>query len=243
MKLYGFLFQWDGFAPHRVSPEAIGDAFLFSLNDVPKFSDISDRHGVVIPKPLPKNWRLFEFISNEPLTKDDSVKPPRTLDRNGYPYWIHIRTNMDAGTVIVAAATFRIAVQAVMTINAYVLPKMQRRNIRVAELAERLLRHESKTEYYVTLLTTDVPGFGEAVKSLSLEGEDIVGAEFFHFSNSTSNDSQKQGLRYTNFTAKRIGLRPIDSRSECGRFGTDNRIEFSDDGLQELEDFLKYVSV
>ncbi|MCV6596607.1 MAG: hypothetical protein OIF40_05915 [Mangrovicoccus sp.] len=216
---------------------------MIHLEGAPKFTDLSSKQGVTIPKPLPENWSLVEFVSDEPLTKDDFDSQPKALDRNVYPYWVYLRTNPETGTVIVASATFRITIQAVMTINAYVLPKMQRRNIRVAELAERLLRQEAKTDYFMTLLTTDVPGFGESVKSLSLEGEDIVGAGFFHFLPPQSDSSSKQGLRYTNFTAKRIGLRPTNSRNECGRFGTDNRIEFSDDGLQELENFLNYVNV
>jgi hypothetical protein len=216
---------------------------MAKLNGSPKFTDLSNKQGVTPPKPLPENWRLIECASDEPLTKDDFDSPPKAFDRKVYPYWVYLRTNHETGTVIVASSTFRITVQAVMTMNAYVLPKMQRRNIRVAELAERLLRQESKTDYFVTLLTTDVPGYGDSVKSLSLEGEDIVGAGFFNFLPPQSDANSKQGLRYTNFTAKRIGLRPTDSRNECGRFGTDNRIEFSDDGLKELESFLNYVNV
>ena len=243
MRLYGFLFQWNGFSSERVGKAFEGDPFIYTLNEASKLTDITNKQGVKVPKPLPEKWRLIEFLSDEPLTKEDSDSAPRSLDRNSYPYWIYIRSNIETGAVIVASASFRITVQAVMTINTYILPKMQRRNIRVAELAERLLRQEARTEYFITLLTTDVPGYGDSVKSLSLEGDDIAGAGFFHFTSASNNVGDKQGLRYKNFTAKRIGLRPVDSRIECGRFGTENRIEFSDEGLQELEDFLGYVGV
>ncbi len=242
MKLFGFLFNWSGYSQENTSHNSGDDPLLQELKKVPQFSDISGRQGVSPSAALPDSWRLFSFRSNRPLAGED-LESRKMFDGGDFVYNVFIRTNQKAGTVIFVSKRFSISEAAVMTLHTYIVPKMQRRNIRVAELSKRLLGPVSKTDYFITFLSTDVPGFGDSLKSMTLEGEDIAGARFFKLGNPETPKEASTGLPYANFTAKRIGLRPVDSRQECGRFGTDNRIECSDDALQELEEFLEFVNV
>jgi hypothetical protein len=242
MKLFGFLFSWAGYEGVSDEIDRTINPFVQNLKSVPQLSDISGKQGVNTASPLPASWRLVNFRSSKPLAGED-LDSRRSLDNDDFIYRVFIRTNPHAGTVIFASRRFSISEAAVMTVNSYVVPKLQRRNIRVAELSERLLGQEIKTDYFVTFLSADVPGYGDSLKSLALEGEDIAGANFFRLPGQANSSASSGKLPFTNFTAKRIGLRPVNSRQECGRFGTDNRIEFSEEALQELEDFLAYVGV
>lgn len=242
MKLFGFLFNWNDFSRQMSGESTEQDSFVARLHKVPQFSDITDNQGVNQTSRLPKTWRLLNFRSNKALAGEELDGRLR-LDGDEFVYRIYVRANLETGSVIFASRRLSISEAAVMTQNTYVLPKLQRRNIRVAELSERLLRRDTITDYFVTFLSADVPGYGDSLKSISLEGEDIAGAGFFFFDDVSGSTEKKHGLHYSNFTARRIGLRPVDSRLECGRFGVDNRIEFSDDSIQELEDFLLYVNV
>lgn len=173
MKLFGFLFNWSAYNQDHEFTRKSPNPFVDSLASVPQFADISGRQGVNTASPLPELWRLVNFRSSKPLAGED-VESKRGLDGDDFVYRIFVRTNQKTGTVIFASRRFNISEAAVMTFNAYVVPKLQRRNIRVAELSERLLAQETKTDYFVTFLSTDVPGYGDALKSLSLEGADIA---------------------------------------------------------------------
>lgn len=242
MKLFGFLFSWGKLDGLPGNYAAVKNDYIEALREVPQFSDISGRQGVSLPAQLPDTWRLINFRSSKPLAGED-IENRRKLDSSDFVYRVFVRVKGEAGTIIFASRRYSITEAAVMTMNTYLTPKMQRRNIRVPELSARLLENEGKTEYFVTFLNADVPGFGDSLRSISLEGEDIAGAGFFNFDNESGGRYESVGLNYANFTARRIGLRPIASRHECGRFGADNRIEFSDDAIQELEEFLTYVGV
>ena len=241
MKLYGFLFSWLGFSKDYVGSESKSMTFEAALGEVPQLTNITGRQGVQKASPLPKNWRLVNFRSHEALAGESDEKRA-SLDGDDYSYDLYVRLNPQAGTVIFASKRYKITEAAVKTFHTRDLPKLVRREIRVPELAKRLLLRGASTEYFVTFLNTNVPGFGESLNSMSLEGEDIAGAGFFRLEETRDNLAHP-GLSYSNFTARRIGLRPIDSRHEFGRFGTDNRMEFSDELLSELEDFLNYVKV
>lgn len=244
MKQFGFLFYWSGFSGEDISNQGTSSSgeFLDRINGVPQFSDITNRGGVRVPKDMPSTWRLLIFRSPKPLAGED-IDDSRRLDGGDFPYHIYVRINPKAGTVIFASRRYSITEAAVMTFHTYTVPKMQRRNVRVAELAERLLTKTASTEYFITFINADVPGYGEALRSISLEGEDIAGTGFFIVGSDAEPSTTKGGLHYSNFNAKRIGLRPISSRSECGRFGADNRIEFSDESIGALEDFFSFVNV
>lgn len=243
MKQFGFLFSWSGFGPEVPSgQEPPFDEFSKRLNEVPQFTDITDRHGVARPKDMPSSWRLLSFRSLKPLAGED-LENSKRLDSGDFPYHVYVRINAQAGTIIFAARRYSITEAAVMTFHTYTVPKMKRRNVRVAELAERLLTKRTTTDYFITFLNADVPGYGEALRSLSLEGEDIAGTGFFLLGEETEPTSTKGGLQYANFNAKRIGLRPVTSRNEFGRFGADNRVEFSDDSIGSLEEFFSFVNV
>lgn len=242
MKLFGFLFNWGGYTQGHEVGSGNRDPFLVNLENVPQFLDITGKQGVNTSSQIPEAWRLLSFRSNRPLAGED-IESRSSLDGDNFAYNVYVRTNLEAGTVIFASRRFSISEAAVMTLHTYVVPKLQRRNIRVAELAERLLGQTVKTDYFVTYLNTDVPGYGDSLKNLTLEGEDVAGAGFFRLGEQEDTKDESAGLPYANFTAKKIGLRPVKSRQECGRFGTDNRIECSDDALQDLEDFLGFVKV
>lgn len=245
MKLFGFLFNWRGYSgigEDGVGRGSGGDPFLVSLQSTPQFSDVSGKQGVAVASALPETWRIVNFRSNKPLAGENPNEEDM-FEHDRFMYQVFVRLNRNAGTVIVASRRFSIAEAAVMTVNTYLRPKLVRRNIRVSELSKHFLGLEDRTSYFVTFLSTDVPGYGDSLRSLSLEGEDIAGAGFFKTDRDREMTDAVHSLPYSNFTAKRIGLRPVHSRVECGRFGADNRIEFSDDGIAELETFLLYVNV
>lgn len=244
MKQFGFLFHWGGFDGEKTSnsESPLSNGFLKKIKDIPQFSDITARHGARVPKDMPSTWRLLSFRSPKPLAGED-VDDSRRLDGGDFPYHVFVRINPKAGTVIFASRRYSITEAAVMTFHTYTVPKMQRRNVRVAELAARLLNKTTSTDYFITFINADVPGYGEALRSISLEGEDIAGTGFFIVGSDTEPSPTKGGLHYSNFNAKRIGLRPVTSRNECGRFGADNRVEFSDESIGALEDFFSFVNV
>jgi len=242
MKMYGYLFTWGGFSQHGAEEYSMPDPFVVGLHKVPQFEDITGKHGINVPGTLPGSWRVLNFRSPKALAGEDTEGRKR-LDDGDYIYRVYVRTNPTSGSICIASRRLSISESAISATNTYVVPKLQKRVIRVAELSERLLRGEVKTEYFITFLSADVPGYGDALRTLSLEGEDIAGASFFNFFEFAGALAGNQGLSYSNFTARRIGLRPVDSYVECGRFGADNRIEFFDDSIQELERFLNYVKI
>ncbi len=235
MMLFGYLFRWSGF--QGATDEA--NPFLSELSQVPQFTDVTGKQGVKVASEIPLMWHVLNFRSGEPLAGEE--QDGRML--KDYEYRVFVRVNPLSGSVIFASSRYKISDSAVATFNAYIAPKLQRRHIRVAELSERLFHQRSRADYFVTYFLADVPGYGEALKMLSLAGDDVAGAGFFSFDKSSQSSSQSGVLHYSDFTARQIGLRPIDSRQECGRFGGTGTIQFPDEAIQELDKFLIYANV
>lgn len=235
-KRYGYLLNWKGFNDAIGRIDDTNKAFFEGVARVPQLENITGRSGVKVPK-MPKNWSVLLFRSSEPLGSETQTMTSLAH----YEYFLHVRVSKRSSSVLIASDSYKVADSAIATFNTYVVPKLQRRYIRVADLAERMFRQKSQTDYYVTHFLADVPGYGEALKSMTLTGEDIASAGFFDMEESGENNGN--GLPFSNFTARQIGLRPVDSRVECGRFGATGTVSFPPDAVDELDAFLNYANV
>jgi hypothetical protein len=237
--LFGYLFRWRPLSEEDAVNS--GASFLRdAIKRVPQFDDVTGRHGVSAPRNLPDNWRIVIFRSRVALGDDEHINP---IDGQ-FPYTVLLRESVENGTIVFAAKRYRITDAAVKTFNAYVVPRLQRRHIRVAELADTMMRGTSKLDYYLTHLAADVPRFGASLRSITLSGDDIARAGFFHSDVKGGTATMAEGFPYSYFTAKQIGLRAPGSKiSEFGKFGGTGAIQFVEEGISDLETFLGRVGV
>ncbi|HEY5723180.1 MAG TPA: hypothetical protein VIT45_12740 [Allosphingosinicella sp.] len=95
-------------------------------------------------------------------------------------------------------------------------------------MADYLLEPGAEKRFAVTYLLADVPGYGSALSSMSLIGDDIAAADFM---------VEERGK----LTARQLGVRSIFSRIECGRFGSLGSIRFRPACISDFESFLSYA--
>ncbi|HEY6816429.1 MAG TPA: hypothetical protein VI168_12885 [Croceibacterium sp.] len=131
-------------------------------------------------------------------------------------------------TVVVATMRYGITEEAIRYFNTYISPKLQRKVVNVRDLSEHLLDKGGEKQFAITHLLADVPGYGSALSLISLSGDDVGSTDFI--------DNQSSSL-----TTRQIGVRSVESRVECGRFGSVGSVQFRTDQLDDLEAFLSYA--
>jgi hypothetical protein len=98
----------------------------------------------------------------------------------------------------------------------------------VKGLSDRLFDVAAREPFAITFLLADLPGFGSALSSMSLQGDDIGAANFSITGNMM-------------FTTRQIGVRSLTTRSECGRFGNLGSVRFNTDMITDFEELLTYA--
>jgi len=219
--LFGYLFDWDGFKDFG-NEEPRTQVFRKSLLDQSAFRDMPQRAIAKAPR-----WSIYRFLCHKPLLGEE-VDGLDTKSPFVYPFYV--RVNESTGTVIIAASRYTVTEEVVRTFNSYITPGIQRRVVNVKSLAEHLLETGTEKYYAVTYLLADVPGYGSALTSVSLIGDDIGGAaaEFLP-------DER------TKLTPRQLGVRSVSSRVECGRFGSLGSVQFRSELIQDLERFLGHA--
>ena len=217
--VYGYIFEWDGFNS-KESSVTNTDRFKEQLLSVRSFQNFVDRKVT-----LAKRWSLYKFHSPKPLLGEESSALAMNAD---YAYSVYVRVNDKTGTLVIAASRYTVTEEAVKTFNVYIKPSLQRKVINIKGLSDHLLERGTEKRFAVTHLNADVPGYGTAVSSISLSGDDIGAADFLV-------DER------ADFTIRQVGVRPVDGRSECGRFGSVGSVQFRTELLGEFERFLSYA--
>lgn len=220
--LYGYVLEWDGF--EAGSTESNRALFERSVFQVPTLEQGGDRR--YLPS---KRWSFFNFRSNKPLLGEfESDKQATIVGAEMRFYPVYFRVNERTKTVILASQRYAITDLAVSTFNAFINPNLRRRVIDIESLSSRLLTTEEDKKFCVTYYMADVPGYGSALNTISLHGDDLGAADFL---------SEER----TKFTARQIGVRTISNRSEAGRFSNTGSIQFRLEAIPELEKFLSYT--
>ena len=237
MNLFGYLFTWDGFNLDEEKATSNPTLFDEALKSAKKFRDITKKDPSFSKLTIPPRWKVNYFQSTEPLAEEE----PNLYGY--YDYRIYIRVNDKTDTVVIAANRYKITEAAVATFNTYVTPKLQRKVIGISELAENLFDERIPKKFAVTYFLADVPGYGSALRTIALAGDDIANAGFMsEYEQHIKHDGVEAGSgKSRNFTARQVGLRPINARYECGRFGNSGTIQFPDDSIPQLEAFLAYA--
>lgn len=217
--VYGYIFEWDGFDPEGKSASnsaRFGEALL----SIRLFKLAQDRR-----LGRARRWSVYRFLSPKPLLGEE---PHEDGLGHGYAYFVYVRVNEKTGTLVIAGSRFAVTEEVVRTFNTYVKPSLQRKVLNVKNLADHLLERGTEKHFAVTHLAADVPGYGTAVSSIALTGDDIGGADFLVEERSA-------------FTIRQVGVRPVGHRAECGRFGSVGSVQFRTDLLENFERFLIYA--
>lgn len=212
--LYGYIFTWDGFS--QAGDDGFSDAFVGAVTKLKQFKNGGGR------QPRASRWKRLIFESPQPLLGEEPGFVPSV-----WTYKVHLRVNDKTGTVIIAAQRYTITDAVVQVINFKVTPNIRRKVINVGEVSEHLLA-PSPQQFAMTYYMADIPGYGSALSTISLHGDDIAAADFL------VNERN-------NFTARQIGVRPLSQKAECGRFSNTGQIQFRDENLDTLERFLSYT--
>ena len=237
MNLFGYIFDWSGFKPDKDMAGANFAQFEEAMLAARNFRDVSETGLSKSIVNVPPRWKVVLFQSSEPLAGEE----PNFL--GSFEYRLLVRVNEMTNSVIIAAARYKISDAAISTFNVYTTPKLRRKIIAIPDLASHLLDENVPKKFAITFFKADVPGFGAALRSITLEGDDVFGAGFLQrgFGSGQFAGEAAVGGGLSVFTARQIGIRPINSRSECGRFGNNGTVQFSDDAIPQLERFLAYA--
>lgn len=220
--LYGYVLEWDGF--EAGSADSNRSLFEESILRVPTLEKGNDRR--YLPS---KRWSFFSLRSNRPLLGEFESENQSKIEGSETRFYpVYFRVNERTKTVIFAAQRYSITDVAVSTFNAFITPNLRRRVIDIEALSSRLLTDDEDKKFCVTYFMADVPGYGSALNTISLHGDDLGAADFL---------SEER----TNFTARQIGVRTISNRSEAGRFSNTGSIQFRLEAIPELEKFLSYT--
>lgn len=214
---FGYIFTWEGF--RSVDGESdLADQFLGELGKSASFKIERERRIS-----SGRRWQILKFASSVPLLGEERDMFP---DARFY-YRMYCRINKKTGTIILAAPRYLISDAAVQAINISINPNIRRKIINIKELSEYLLGPEPQS-FAITYYMADVPGYGSALNTIALYGDDIAAANFL-------------AAERANFTARQIGIRPTSQRAECGRFGNTGSIQFRDENIEVLEEFLAHT--
>lgn len=216
--VFGYIFEWDQLnANENASNSKLFTEVFLSIK---AFKAMEDHKFALAPR-----WSVFRFLSPKPLLGEE---PHHDGMGHSYSYKVYVRVNEKTGTLVIAGSRYSVTEEVVRTFNAYVRPSLQRKVINIKGLSDHLLERGTEKKFAVTHLTADVPGYGTAVGSVSLAGDDIGGSDFLV--------EERAKL-----TIRQVGVRPVDHRSECGRFGSVGSVQFRTDLLDNFERFLVYA--
>jgi hypothetical protein len=221
--LYGYIFEWDGFVlDSNISNREV---FTSRIANVPNLS-----FWYNLKKNSSNRWIVLEFKSNRPLLGEHEDQSQQTIvgtQLRSYP--VYVRINEQTKTIIYASQRYTVTDASILAFNSFVTPNFRRRVIDIDRLSRRLLEvGQGNKRFCVTYYMADVPGYGAALNTVSLYGEDIGAADFL---------SEERA----NFTARHIGVRTTNSRIEAGRFTNAGAIQFRLEGIADLEKFLSFT--
>ncbi|MBY3256700.1 hypothetical protein E0I74_29270 [Rhizobium laguerreae] len=214
--LFGYIFTWDGFGKGE-GTDKYSDLFSEALMKMSQFKTSRGKSRMTS-----KRWQALTYESRQPLLGED----PGFVE-SVWTYPIRLRVNDTTGTIVIAAPRYAITDAAVQTINSRLAPNVRRKLVNVGEVSDHLLQ-PAPQQFAITYYMADVPGYGSALNTISLHGDDIAAADFLV-------------KERASFTARQIGVRPLSQRAECGRFGNTGSIQFRDEYIEMLEQFLAYT--
>ena len=212
--LFGYIFTWDGF--NQAEDDGYSESFLSKISNLKQFSKAGGR------QPSTSRWKQLIFESMQPLLGEEPGFVP-----SPWTYKVHVRVNDKTGTLIIATRRYTVTDAVVQAINFNITPNIRRKVVNVGEVSEHLLA-PSPQQFAITYYMADIPGYGSALSTISLHGDNIAAADFL------VNERK-------NFTARQIGVRPLNQKNECGRFSNTGQIQFRDENLGMLERFLSYT--
>ncbi|WP_146618634.1 hypothetical protein [Rhodoplanes elegans] len=213
-QLFGYIFDWCD--PRTDAPLFLDALKQATLRDIRPYGKL-DGSGV-------RRWEVMHFYSNRPLLGEEPVAfdpAPK------YRYRLYVRVNSVTGSVILAASRYAITDAAVEIINRALTPDLRRRVLNINDIVQHLFRRDVQ-KYSVTYLMADVPGHKPLVNTIAIHGDDIGTSTFLL-------DERKS------FTARQVGVRPIQNKLECCRFGNSGSIQFWLEQSNALERFLAYA--
>lgn len=221
--LYGYIFEWDGFLDKTSSTNF--EEFVSSLEKTPNLS-FAERLAIRSHKGWGKLWlRSSKALLGEQEDNRQNVIPGTEMRR--YP--VHVRVNERTKTVILAGQRYLVTDSAVLEFNSFVTPNLRRRVIDIDRLSRRLMSTTLEEKHFcVTYFMADVPGYGTALSTISLHGDDVGAVDFL-------------AAERTNFTARQLGVRTIKSRIEAGRFVNTGSVQFRIETVPDMEAFLRYT--
>lgn len=222
MQLYGYIFTWDGFDPDGATSNA--QAFFDAIRRVPTLSVSDNRSGLTSRKWSKLKFRSSRFLMGEP-EEEQQLRMPGS---NDLFYDVYVRVNDRTKAVVLAGQRYAITDSAVGAFNAFVNPNLRRRVIDVEGMTKRLFSTEQEKVFCLTYFLADVPGYGSALTSISLHGDDLASSDFLI--------EERQ-----NFTARQIGIRSVSSRSEASRIGNQGTLQFRREAMTDLERVLNFT--
>lgn len=222
MLLYGYIFTWDGFDPEGSTSNS--EAFFDAVRQVPTLSFNDSRTGITSKKWSKLKFRSSRYLMGEP----DEERQPRMHGSNDLFYDVYLRVNDRTKAVVLAGQRYAITDSAVTAFNAFVNPNLRRRVIDVEGMTRRLFSKEQEKSFCLTYFLADVPGYGSALTSISLHGDDLAASDFLM--------DERQ-----NFTARQIGIRSVSSRSEASRIGNQGTLQFRREAMTDLERVLNFT--
>jgi hypothetical protein len=224
MQLYGYIFTWGGFDPYGAISNSA--AFNDAVERVPtlSFSEDEDKFGLKSRK-----WSVLLFRSRLHLMGEpDEIRQERFPGTQDIFYPVFLRINNRTKAVVLAGQRYAITDAAVKAFNAFVNPNLTRRVIDVEGITRRLFNPNQEKQFCLTYFLADVPGYGSALTSISLHGDDLAASDFL--------TEERQ-----NFTARQIGIRSVLSRVESCRIGNHGTLQFRLQATADLERVLNFT--
>ena len=217
--LYGYLFGWTGSFASPTAEETPRDfdRAMMSVGDIEPVSDSRVRIG--------PRWSIYHLRT---LKRLHGTEQNILYADAPYSYMFYTRVSEITGTIVLASERYAVTDEVVRLFNRVVRPALHRQRVNVKRLADILLDRAKRHTFAVTYVLADVPGFGAALSSLSLHGDDIAAAEF----------KLPGGLA---LTARQIGVRSSKRRVECGRIANIGSVQFKTDMAADFELFLALV--
>lgn len=208
---YGYVMSWPGGMLDADAGATRADRFFSRITTVPEM--VGNRDAFTISK----RWRRLVYASHEPLRGEQRI--------DGFPevfrYRLLIRVSEVSHTVIIGSETTKITNLLVKRMQDVLSPQLQSIQIRVDALVEHLLG-EADPPFAMTRLVMDVPSQGNALKTMSLAGDDIARAKSI------------QDV-ITGNTTKEVGLRDVRDSVESAGLGSAGTVRFYDNRLEGVE--------
>ena len=225
-KLYGYLHSHNqGISGGENAAEQTQSQIDNALQLDPHFSSRTKSK----PQPLAHStWQPFLYASEHPLRGElpDMIGGPYH-----YPFYVYL--NRHTGNVILASLSYSITNSVVSTINNRMTRNLVRNSIDVDRITKamvgRRLSNEEK-KFFITHLKVDVNSDGDKIETLSLDGTDLLGSDFF------------SGYLQFEYVAKDVGLKLSGETYESAKLQRHGGIQFWENKFKEVEVCLGFVT-